>query len=102
MAATRTKSTSRLDKPDFSAAADAAITGKEQHSQGKKKAGRPSKGEVQRISLSIPKDLYDQMEAGASLLYKGNKTAYITALIRKDVKENQKKYEELINLRDGK
>ena len=59
-----------------------------------KSAGRPSNGEVKKISLSIPVELYDGVEVGASLFFKGNKTAYINALIKKDLEENGEKYKE--------
>ena len=60
----------------------------------KKKAGRPSHGAVKRISLAIPADLYDGVETGATLFFKGNKTAYINALIKKDLDANLDKYNE--------
>lgn len=59
-----------------------------------KSAGRPSNGEVKKISLAIPVELYDGVEVGASLFFKGNKTAYINALIKKDLEENGEKYKE--------
>ena len=58
------------------------------------KAGRPSNGEVKKISLSIPVDLYEGVMLGASLFHKGNKTAYINALIKKDLEMNGEKYKE--------
>lgn len=60
--------------------------------QPKNKGGRPSNGEVKKISLSIPVELYDGVETGAALFFKGNKTAYINALIKKDLEENLEKY----------
>lgn len=59
-----------------------------------KKSGRPSNGEVRKISLAIPVELYDGVETGAALFFKGNKTAYINALIRKDLESNLEKYKE--------
>ena len=59
-----------------------------------KKSGRPSNGEVRKISLAIPVELYDGGETGAALFFKGNKTAYINALIRKDLENNLEKYKE--------
>lgn len=60
----------------------------------KNKCGRPSNGEVKKISLAIPVELYEDMEIGANLFFKGNKTAYINALIKKDLDENLEKYKE--------
>ena len=62
--------------------------------ESKNKGGRPSNGEVKKLSLSIPVELYDGVETGASLFFKGNKTAYINALIKKDLEENLEKYKE--------
>ena len=59
-----------------------------------KKGGRPSNGEVKKLSVAISADLYREMEIGAALFFKGNKTAYINALIRKDLQENLEKYKE--------
>ena len=64
-----------------------------------KKIGRPSIGEVKKISVGIAVDLYDGMEMGATLFFKGNKTAYINALIKKDLEENMEKYQQFIILR---
>ena len=59
----------------------------------KGKSGRPSKGEVHKISLSIPVELYEGAEFG-SYFFKGNITAYINGLIRKDLEKNLDKYKE--------
>ena len=61
------------------------------------KGGRPSNGPVFRHSLSIPQELMEGVDA-AAMLYKNNRTAYIVSLIRKDLEENGKKYEELVKL----
>ena len=42
----------------------------------KRKSGRPSKGKVHKISLSIPVDVYEGVEL-ASYFFRGNITAYI-------------------------
>lgn len=63
-----------------------------------KKIGRPSIGEVKKISVGIAVDLYDGMEMGATLFFKGNKTAYINALIKKDLEENMEKYQQFTRL----
>ena len=68
----------------------------------KNKGGRPSNGEVKKISLSIPIELYDGVETGASLFFKGNNTAYINALIKKDLEENLEKYKEFEAMKNGK
>lgn len=60
----------------------------------KNKGGRPSNGEVKKISLAIPIELFEGVEIGATLFYKGNKTAYINSLIEKDLRENLEKYKE--------
>lgn len=59
-----------------------------------KKAGRPSNGKTKKITLAIPINLYEDMEVGASLFYKGNKTAYINDLIKRDLEKNLEKYRE--------
>jgi len=58
-----------------------------------KKAGRPSTGRTYKITLAIPEELINDIDA-AALLHKGNRTAYINSLIKKDLDENLKKYEE--------
>ena len=59
----------------------------------KKKGGRPPKGKVHKISLSIPVELYDGVEF-ASYFFRGNITAYINSLIRRDLERNLEKYRE--------
>lgn len=59
----------------------------------KNKAGRPSKGEVKKISLAIPTELLEDIEI-AAIFYKGNKTAYINSLIKQDLEANLEKYKE--------
>ena len=59
----------------------------------KGKSGRPSKGKVHKISLAIPVELYEGTEFG-SYFFKGNITAYINGLIRKDLEKNLDKYKE--------
>ena len=59
----------------------------------KGKSGRPSKGKVHKISLSIPVELYNGVEF-ASYFFKGNITAYINSLIRRDLERNLDKYQE--------
>ena len=59
----------------------------------KGKSGRPKKGEVHKISLSIPVELYDGVEF-ASYFFRGNITAYINSLIRRDLERNLDKYRE--------
>jgi hypothetical protein len=63
-----------------------------------KKPGRPKGGKVKKIYLSIQEDLYEGMRPGVALLFNGNRTAYINALIRKDLDENADKYREFSNL----
>ena len=58
------------------------------------KGGRPSKGKVKKISLSVPIELMEGIETGAALFFKGNKTAFINALIKKDIEKNLDKYKE--------
>ena len=59
----------------------------------KGRSGRPSKGEVHKISLSIPVELYEGVEFG-SYFFRGNITAYINSLIRRDLERNLDKYRE--------
>lgn len=65
-----------------------------------KKAGRPSNGEVKHISLAIPVDIFEKTGV-AALLYDGNRTKYINALIKKDLEENYDKYSALKKLKDS-
>lgn len=55
--------------------------------------GRPSKGEVRKISLSIPVEVYEGVEL-ASYFFKGNVTEYINTVIRRDLSRNLEKYRE--------
>lgn len=57
------------------------------------KVGRPSKGEVKKITLAIPVELLEDIDV-AAMFHKGNKTAYINNLIKKDLEENLEKYKE--------
>ena len=59
----------------------------------KRKAGRPAKGAVHKISLAIPTELYEGVDF-ASYFFKGNITAYINSLIRRDLEKNLDKYRE--------
>ena len=59
----------------------------------KGKSGRPPKGEVHKISLAIPVELYEGVEFG-SYFFRGNITAYINNLIRRDLEKNLDKYRE--------
>ena len=59
----------------------------------KKKSGRPSKGKVHKISLSIPVEIYEGVEL-ASYFFRGNMTAYINNLIHRDLERNIEKYRE--------
>ncbi len=65
-----------------------------------KRSGRPSKGEVHKVSLSIPVELYEGVEFG-SFFFKGNKTAYINSLIKKDLENNLDKYREFKSMVEG-
>ena len=59
----------------------------------KKKTGRPSKGKVHKISLSIPVEIYEGVEL-ASYFFRGNMTAYINNLIHRNLERNLEKYRE--------
>lgn len=59
----------------------------------RKSSGRPRKGEVKKISLSISVDVYEGVEL-ASYFFKGNVTEYINTLIRRDLRINLEKYRE--------
>jgi len=109
MAATSNNKSSRQDRPNFAAAVNETMKPKEQELAKKEtpaiiskgKGGRPSNGDVKRISLAIPVEIYEQMEYGATLFHKGNRTAYINALIKKDLDENLEKYKEFQKMSDG-
>lgn len=110
MAATSKNKPSRQDKPNFAAAVNETVkpnnheiaAEKIQATTSKGKGGRPSNGDVKRISLAIPVEIYEQMEYGATLFHKGNRTAYINALIKKDLDENLEKYKEFQKMADEK
>lgn len=102
MAATSTNT--KKTKPDFARAIATSVAGPNQNghtatepAEDKRPAGRPSSGKTFKITLAIPEDLMDGIEA-ASLLHKGNRTAYINSLIRKDLDENLAKYNEFIKM----
>ncbi len=110
MAATSNNKSSRQDRPNFAAAVNETVKSRPQETiqqetvatASKGKGGRPSNGDVKRISLAIPVEIYEQMEYGATLFHKGNRTAYINALIKKDLDENLEKYKEFQKMADGK
>lgn len=89
----------KKSKIDFSMEIDAAVNPKENDDEmdskkEKKKPGRPKKGDVKKVSLSIPMELQEGIETAAGLLFNGNKTEYINSLIKKDLEVNLEKYEE--------
>lgn len=109
MAATSNRSKkTRMDKPDFSKAVDETITGVSNNSNSggnvkpptNKKSGRPAGEPSKHISLSVPESLYDDINIAAALLCKGNRTAYINSLIKKDLKDNGAKYREFKRIMD--
>ena len=51
---------------------------------------------------SIPVELYEEMEIGASLFFKGNKTAYINDLIKRDLEQNLEKYKEFKRMSEAR
>ena len=65
-----------------------------------RRIGRPSTGKTIKVTLAIPEELIDGVEA-ASLLHKGNRTAYINSLIRKDLNANLTKYNEFRKMLNG-
>ncbi|MBQ3646021.1 MAG: hypothetical protein IJP96_05840 [Synergistaceae bacterium] len=65
----------------------------------KNKSGRPTKGKVHKISLAIPVELYEGVEF-ASYFFRGNITAYINNLIRRDLEKNFEKYREFKAMMD--
>lgn len=87
----KTKKTRR----DFSGSINATIEKKAPTAE--KKAGRPSSGKTVKITLAIPEKLMSGIDS-AALLHKGNRTAYINSLIKKDLNENLTKYEEFHKL----
>ena len=99
-----TSNNTKKTKPDFARAIATSVAGPNQKehaapepAEEKRTAGRPSSGRTIKITLAIPEDLMDGIEA-ASLLHKGNRTAYINSLIRKDLSENLTKYTEFRNM----
>lgn len=64
--------------------------------KAKKKTGRPKvkEGEYKTINISVPVDVLKLMEV-AKLKYGNNLTAYVNAVIKTDLDENYKKYEQL-------
>ena len=85
---------SKKTRQDFASAInDTVNTTQETTSKSKRPSGRPSTGKTIRITLAIPEDLLHGIDT-ASLLHKGNRTAYINSLIKKDLDTNLLKYEE--------
>lgn len=74
-------------------AKDKIETINKEKNEEKSKGGRPSKGAVKKITLAIPEELFESIEI-ASILFKGNRTAYINSLIKKDMEQNLEKYKE--------
>ena len=68
----------------------------------KRKRGRPvTRNGIKPLSVHLSTDLYDDVEAAALILFKGNKNAYITSLIEKDVESNREtiiQFKEFMNL----
>lgn len=77
---------------------EAEITANDNNIITNKKKGRPSMGKTKRISFLVPEEMYEELELAATLLYKGNKTSYLNALIRQDLEDNKDKYMQLIKL----
>lgn len=63
----------------------------------KNKGGRPSHGDVKKITLAIPAELIKDIEV-AAVAFKGNRTAYINHLIQNDLQANMDRYRELAAL----
>lgn len=104
MSATHGKTGSRLDRR-FSAAVNETITGTKEElntvaKEEEKKSGRPSGEKTFKISLALPVIEREDIDTAADLLYKGNRTAYIQALIKKDLAENGSKYQEFKKMRE--
>ena len=104
MAATAKKKKTRQD---FSGSISAAVKDPGQQPQAdpaskaeERRIGRPSTGKTIKVTLAIPEELIDGVEA-ASLLHKGNRTAYINSLIRKDLNANLTKYNEFRKMING-
>lgn len=102
MAATAGKKSSRID---FSGEINKTLNSKQtttptptKKEEKKGKSGRPSNGDVKKISLAIPVESLEGIEAAAALFYKGNVTAYINDLIKKDLQENLEKYKTFLDM----
>ena len=102
MAATTGKKSSRMDfsnEINKSLNPEQTTTPTSTKKENKKgKSGRPSNGDVKKISLAIPVESLEGVEAAAALFYKGNVTAYINDLIKKDLQENLKKYKTFLDM----
>ena len=105
MAATANKT--KKTRQDFSGSISAAVKDPGQQAQTEptgraeeKKVGKPSTGKTAKVTLAIPEELISGIEA-ASLLHKGNRTAYINSLIRKDLNANLTKYNEFRKMING-
>ena len=97
MAATANKT--KKTRQDFAGAISKAVKKESEQTHGsqakaeEKKTGRPSTGKTVKITLAIPEE-YMEGISSAALLHKGNRTAYINSLIKKDLEENLTKYSE--------
>ena len=104
MAATANKT--KKTRQDFAEAISTTVKKDPEQTPGsqtkaeEKRTGRPSTGKTIKITLAIPEELIDGVEA-ASLLHKGNRTAYINSLIRKDLNANLTKYNEFRKMING-
>lgn len=61
------------------------------------KTGRPAGQPTYKVLLAIPEESKEAVET-ASLFYKGSVTRYINSLIKKDLEQNSKKYQEFKEL----
>ena len=97
-----------IDKPNTDALAKTSVQEKAEDDNnvqqptpepGEKKRGRPAK-QLVRTSIAIEEDLGDILLAGASYKYKGNRSAYINALIRTDYEKNKEIYDKFLEIKN--
>lgn len=62
------------------------------------KIGRPKGPDTKKLSLNVPEEYTEYITIAAGIKYKGNISSYINALIKKDIDENGKVYNQIKEL----
>ena len=71
----------------------------EEKTEKKRTAGRPKiNGETVRITLNLPKELYDKSEFACYKYKTGGRTEYIIKLIQEDMDKNEENYEAILKM----